>query len=344
MSEPFFSEVPDVGVDVTNRCNLRCKHCYNHSGEGPVQELTLGQLTALFEQLQQFGQKTLQVSGGEPTLHPDFPAIVAEAGRRGMAVSINTNGVLGPACRQRLVGLRLRRVAVSLDGMRETNDRVRGRGVFDQVVDSVGFLRCIADEVTLATHVFRSNVGEVASLVALARQLGVAVKFSPLRPLGRAAEYMKDELPTAQDFRRVVDTVGRLRQEHPDVVINTDFDVLRPARAATQRPPGARAACPAGRSRLNVSYDGYLYPCSFLVTPRSEFAIGKLGDAPVLELWRNSPVLRPLRANSRGRRCEQCPAYGRECVGGCVAMAYLTAGRLDAPDPICFVEPVPEET
>jgi radical SAM protein with 4Fe4S-binding SPASM domain len=343
MSDKFFTEVPDVGADITNRCNLRCKHCYNCSGEGSVQELSLDQLIPIFDQLHQFGQRTLQISGGEPTLHPDFPTIVAKAARRGMKVCINTNGVLGATDRQRLSGMRLCRVAVSLDGMRENNDRVRGNGVFDEAVDSIPFFQRIADEVTLATHIFRSNVGEVAALVSLARQLGVSIKFSPLRPIGRATQWMKDEVPTAQDFLSVVETIACLRRAHPGVVIKTDFDVLCPAQAVPQQPPALRAACPAGRSRLNVSYDGYIYPCSFLATPEREFAVGKLGDTPLAVLWQNSVMLQRLRTNRRGPRCEQCAAYGRECVGGCVAMAYFATGRLDAPDPVCFVSPAPRE-
>jgi radical SAM protein with 4Fe4S-binding SPASM domain len=255
-----------------------------------------------------------------------------------MQVCMNTNGVLGPAGRQELSRLRFGRVAVSLDGMRDSNDRIRGNGVFKQVVDSIPFFQHIADEVTLATHICRSNTGDVAALVGLACQLNVSIKFSPLRLVGRARQGMKNEVPTAQDFRSVVETIERLRQEHPGIVIKTDFDVLRTARAVPENPSALRAACPAGRSRLNVSYNGYIYPCSFLATPSGQFVVGRLGDAPVLELWRNSAVLRTLRANYRGARCEQCPAYGRECVGGCVAMAYFMTGRLDAPDPVCFME------
>jgi radical SAM protein with 4Fe4S-binding SPASM domain len=339
MTETYFTEIPDVGVDITNRCNLSCRHCYNDSGQAPVMELKLAELIGLFDQLQSFGQRTLQISGGEPTMHPDFPAIVREAQKRRMKVSINTNGTFSPQVREQLRDLDIWRMAVSLDGLRENNDRIRGRGVFDKVLDSVRFLKNVCSDVLLAVHVCRSNQTDAEPLIYLARELGVGIKFSTLRPVGRAKEQMKGEIPSPQEYLGVVRTVSRMRKVYPGTLIQTDFDILGQGLNALRPVPPSRASCPAGRSRLNVSFDGYVYPCSFLATPQREFAIGKLSvDGSILELWRNSPVLEPFRNIRKSRTCQSCVAYGSTCVGGCVAMAYFETGQLAARDPICFVE------
>lgn len=336
--QPFFTPIPDVGIDITNRCNLSCRHCYNDSGTNPVQELDMDRILPLLDELRDFGQKYLQVSGGEPPRHPAFHQIVEAARKRGMLVSFNTNGVYDKTVRTRLEGLEFGRVAVSLDGMRDNNDRIRGQGTFESVLGSLPLLKSIAREVWVSVHVFRSNLADVAPAVELAHREGVNVKFSTLRPIGRARIHMGDEIPTAEDFLDVVRKVVKLRKAHPHMRIKTDFDILPMASKPIRPLPPEKTACPAGRSRLNVNFDGYVYPCSFLVTPDRRFAVGRLGDGSIAEMWRDSPVLQRLRTVRKCEACRRCAAYGSTCVGGCTAMAYYVTGRLDGRDPLCFAD------
>jgi radical SAM protein with 4Fe4S-binding SPASM domain len=338
MAEPYFTPVPElVGVEITNRCNLHCRHCFNRSGEGSVQELPLADLLYLFDQVREMGLTRIRVSGGEPTLHPDFPAIMTKAHRRGLRVSVNTHGQYPTGVREQIAEQPIDLFIISLDGLRDANDFIRGRGVFDRVVDTAGWLHDLGRSVTLGVHLSRSNVNDVEGLIALAAELGVDIKFSPLRPIGRAREFLRDEVLTPIDFYGAVQTITDLRADNPGIRISTDFDILRPV-GSPSPPPPAKASCPAGRSMLNVSYDGYVYPCAFLVTPRREFAAGHLRETPLLTLWRESPVFLPFRTLEKDVRCQGCFAYGQTCVGGCAAMSYFTTGRLNAHDPTCFIE------
>jgi radical SAM protein with 4Fe4S-binding SPASM domain len=134
-----------------------------------------------------------------------------------------------------------------------------------------------------------------------------------------------------------VQTITRLRATYPPIHIYTDFDILQ---ANDHRPAArsdARLSCPAGRSMLNVSYDGYLYPCAFLITPEREFAAGHLRQASLLTLWREAPVFQMLRTLEKEAPCQDCHIYGKTCVGGCIAVSYFSTGRLTATDPMCFV-------
>ena len=338
----FFADTPDVGIDITNRCNLACRHCYNDSGRMPIQELSLDEIIRLLDELQAMGQKTLHISGGEPTLHPDFSGIVQEAQRRDMRVTMSTNGQYTEVVRHMLSTLTFLQIAVSLEGMQENTARVRGAGVFDEAVKSIPFLREISDDVVIVAHVSRSNLRDIQPLIRLARELGTGMKFPPLRPIGRVAETMKNEIPTPREFLEVVRTVVRMRNQYPDMTIRTDFDILAPKEAVGRPVLPEKGSCPAGRSRLSVSFDGTIYPCTFLATPNREFAVGRIGEAPILDLWRHAPVLTPFRARQKTSSCSTCSAYGNACVGGCVAVSYLMTGDLGARDPICFVDHLEE--
>ena len=84
MAAPYFTPLPQsVGIEITSRCNLACRHCFNRSGEGRVEELSLAALVDLFDQCRAMGLTSVRISGGEPTLHRDFPAVVAAATERG---------------------------------------------------------------------------------------------------------------------------------------------------------------------------------------------------------------------------------------------------------------------
>jgi radical SAM protein with 4Fe4S-binding SPASM domain len=299
--------------------------------------LSLDDLVYLFDQVQAMGIDAVRISGGEPTLHPDFPSIIRAAVSRGLRVSLNTNGLYAPHTRQQIAGLDIALFLVSLDGLCSANDRVRGAGVFDRVVATVRWLRSLGRIVLLGTHLNRGNLADVEGLIALAAELGADIKFAPLRLVGRARELMADEAPTPADFYTAVQSITRLRSAYPRTRIYTDFDILQPATGASQTLSPSRASCPAGRSMLNVSYEGYVYPCAFLATPQREFAAGHLRQASLLRLWRESPVFHPFRTLEKDARCRSCFAYGRACVGGCVALSYFVAGRLDARDPTCFV-------
>lgn len=338
MTKPYFTEVPElIGVEITNRCDLACRHCFNNSGTGQVRELSIGDLRYLFDQVREMGIERIRISGGEPTLHPDFPAAVEEAHRRGLRVSINTHGLYSSRIRAKIAELPIELLIISLDGLRDVNDSIRGPGVFDRAIDTAAWLVGLERSVTLGVHLTRSAVDDVAGLIALAAKLGAGIKFAPVRPLGRAQQHLRNEILCPADFYKTVRSVTRLRGEYPGIQISTDFDILRPVEPSHPLFP-SRGSCPAGRSMLNVNYDGHVYPCAFLVTPRREFAAGHLHETSLLTLWRESPVFLPFRTLEKNAICQSCFAYGQTCVGGCVAVSYLTTGRLDAHDPTCFIE------
>lgn len=343
MAEPYFTPLPQlVGIEITSRCNLACRHCFNRSGEGPVMELPLAVLVDLFDQCQALGLTSLRISGGEPTLHRDFPAVIAAATERGLAVTINTNGCFRPEIRECISLLPIASFLVSLDGLEANNDRIRGHGTFAQVTATVQWLRSIGRAVTLGVHLSRVDLADVEGLIALAARLDTGIKFAPVRPIGRAADGMAADILTPADFYRAVQTITRLRPAYPAIRITTDFDILLPTTPAEPVLPEL-ACCPAGRTMLNISYDGYVYPCAFLITPEREFAAGHISQAPLAVLWRESAVFAPFRTIEKDSQCQGCSAYGRSCVGGCVAMSYFAAGRLDAHDPTCFIHCVPAD-
>jgi len=76
----------------TNMCNMRCKHCYQRASRPLPNELTLEEKLRLVEELDRAGVAAIALSGGEPTIHPDFLITIKAISARGMYAAVATNG------------------------------------------------------------------------------------------------------------------------------------------------------------------------------------------------------------------------------------------------------------
>ena len=114
-------------VDVTDNCNLRCKHCYHFHGKGDFKtnELHLDEWEERFRGLHKRGVRFLLLVGGEPALRKD---VLMLANRIFPFVFVITNGTIKIPEEFNHV------LFVSLDGTRKTNDSIRGDGVFSKVM------------------------------------------------------------------------------------------------------------------------------------------------------------------------------------------------------------------
>lgn len=120
-NESFFGG----GLDITNRCNLRCTHCYWwRQKKNP--DLNDEQMIEFMKSLRNKGLKIIYLLGGEPLLRPN---ICAEAGKIFDYTMIFTNGTLGyPPVNNALYSL-------SIDGPERVHDKLRGKGIFKKVTD-----------------------------------------------------------------------------------------------------------------------------------------------------------------------------------------------------------------
>jgi MoaA/NifB/PqqE/SkfB family radical SAM enzyme len=120
----FTRQATSVAIDLTNRCNLKCVHCYWWKQDHPG-ELDDARMISLMRQLRRSGLRAAILYGGEPTLRP---AICREAGEIFDATLAFTNGTNG------FPHIGNGQWILSLDGPREVNDALRGKGVYDLAV------------------------------------------------------------------------------------------------------------------------------------------------------------------------------------------------------------------
>lgn len=153
----------NMAILLTNRCNLRCKHCYLYSGERVREELTLEEWKHVLSQFSKAGGKHVSFSGGEPLMYNGLDELLKYAKELGLEVRLYTNGVLWSDKLIKDLSGYLDDVQVSLDGYDEhTNSYIRGNGYFAKVYETIIKLSMEGVKVKVATTLDLKSLDENA--------------------------------------------------------------------------------------------------------------------------------------------------------------------------------------
>lgn len=333
---------------LTERCNLRCSHCYQSGGRGPelVFEECLQFVGEVADTLDEWStlyglrfSPAFNVTGGEPLLRKDLFPILEEISRRGFAISLLSNGTrVDRETAARLASLGLRGVQVSIEGSEVVHDRIRGPGSRTAALEGVRHLLDAGVTVTLNSTLSSLNADTIGALANEAADLGVQrVGFSRLVPSGRGAALRKQML-SSREVRALYAGLFSRDGDRPEIVTGDPLaSQLGPPDENDEGLAAPRGGCAAGFSGLTILSDGTLTPCRRLPLP-----IGNIRTDSLREIWATSPLLARLRDRSAYQgRCGRCPRWAS--CRGCRAIAYawsLGDGPGDplAEDPQCFVE------
>jgi MoaA/NifB/PqqE/SkfB family radical SAM enzyme len=213
-------------VNVTNHCNLRCRHCFVFRDGNPNDpdgemkpDRILGELRRLRDR---HGIVSMLWMGGEPMLRWRVLEQGFELFQRN---TITTNGTVP----LKDFGANLTYV-ISLDGPRAVNDPVRGEGVFDRVMKTVA---AIPDDfrptVMVQCVVHRENQNHLEELALELMPTNVqGLTFSFYVP--RAGEDSSRAWPNNEAREEAVDLVVEMKRRHPDFIWNSarSLELLRP--------------------------------------------------------------------------------------------------------------------
>jgi len=181
-------------LELTDRCNLRCEHCYRSSSP---RDLDFALACRILRDGRRLGAERLSFGGAEPTLHPRFIELIAAGAEEGYQVSIGTHGTGFQRYLPELRRLRagsgpgLHRVNVSLDGgSKAVHDRIRSDGSHKAAVTALMLAKSAGFETRAKTVVNRANVDDLEELLRLAGRIGGDILQSgppvPTRNLVRA--------------------------------------------------------------------------------------------------------------------------------------------------------------
>ena len=339
-----------VDLDITNRCNLRCRYCYHFSGPGDVdQDLSTEEWLRFFQELNRCAVMNATLAGGEPFIRKDLKQLIKGIVANRMRFNILSNGTLITDDMARFLFStgRCNGVQVSIDGSKpETHDTCRGEGNFNRAVEGIRCLKKNRVPVQVRVTIHRHNVSDLVAIAELLLEEIGLPGFST-----NAASYMGlcrqnvDQVGLSVDDRTLaMETLLKLNRKYnnrisaqagplAEATMWTEMEQARQKRANSIPMRGRLTACGCVMDKIAVRSDGAIVPCTML----SHIELGRINRDNLEEIWQNHPEMKKMRERRNiplndFEFCRGCP-YINYCTGNCPGLAYAIVGNVNHPSP-----------
>ncbi len=343
--------IPVVVWNSTLKCNLRCVHCYANAGRR-VNELTTKEAKEMIDDLASMKIPVLLFSGGEPLLREDLFELAEYAVKKGIPCSLSTNGTLiTEEVAEKLKEAGFSYVGVSIDGLKETNDRFRGvNGAFDRAFEGLINAKNAGIMTGIRFTVTKYNIKDVPAVIDLLAENDIP-RFClyHLVPSGRA-DFSQDI--SNEERRKLIDwLIGKALELHESGYVTEILTVDNPADGVylhlyfknmgdEEKAKEAleflrlRGGDNSGKRIACVDAEGFVHPNQFWW----DHICGNVREKPLSKIWLNpeDELLLKLREKTkylRGR-CGVC-RYKEWCGG--FRLRALRAGDLWGTDPSCYL-------
>lgn len=284
-------------LNITDKCNLKCKHCY--LGKSGNKDIEIGLFEKAVSQFEEMGGLKLMISGGEPLMHARLWELLESLSSYELRIVILSNGTLIDRKIAKKLSEYVHEVQVSIDGIR-SHDILRGKGSFDKAMSGISALSGFNIPVSIATMVHRYNTGEFEEMHKLFSEMGI--------------------LSWSVDVPSVV---GNLK-ENPDYIPDMDeaASLLKYGFGGGAHESTGDYTC--GSHLCSISPEGSVSKCGFF----DDEPVGDVSD--LRKAWNELCSDYLWRLDKLD--CRDCEVVC-ECRGGCRFRAKQYKG-IFAPDPV----------
>ena len=305
--------------ECTTRCNLSCRHCgsdctvVSREKDMPLEDF-LGAVDTIpaKERPKDF---IVVLTGGEPLLRPDIEQVGCAIRDRGLRWGMVSNGwFYDEGMHARLMAAGLSALTVSLDGLKESHDWMRGRpGSYERALRAISVMsadpRLNSDVVTCVN---RRNLGELSEIWAMLEAMGVRQwRLFTIIPIGRAANDPEMRLEP-DELRSLMDFIAEKRAAGGRMRVTFSCEAFVGPYEGRVR--SYRFFCHAGINIASILIDGRISACPNI--DRDAFAQGNIYKEKFWEVWQSRFL--PFRDREWARRsgsCAECKHW-RDCLGG----------------------------
>ena len=291
----------EISIEILQRCPNRCIYCSSHSNPQATHLIPFEIIKNVIDDAKSLGCKTVCLSGGEPFLHPQILDIISYIAKQQLTCYVYTSGIY---MKDEVYSSLPNEYIEAIRGMVDKvifNVEADSSALYDQIMgtDVGGFDMmkksindCVSSGLVVETHVvpMQVNFKHLRSIFEMCYQLGVS-KVSILRLVlqGRALENLSLVKLSGKDNREVTKLIKALNESYKGKVrIGLPYS-----------DSNCRIYCKAASDKINVRYDGNVYPCEVF---KDDLLNAKLGCEPdnvwkdsFYDLYQNSPYLNVVR-------------------------------------------------
>lgn len=291
----------EISIEILQRCPNRCIYCSSHSNPQATHIIPFEIIKNVIDDAKSLGCKTVCLSGGEPFLHPQILDIISYIAKQQLICYVYTSGiymkneVYSSLPNEYIEAIRgmVDKVIFNVEADSSTlYDQIMGTDVggFDMMKKSIN--DCVSSGLVVETHVvpMQVNFKHLKSIFEMCYQLGVS-KVSILRLVlqGRALENLSLVKLSGKDNREVTKLIKALNESYKGKVrIGLPYSESN-----------CRIYCKAASDKINVRYDGNVYPCEVF---KDDLLNAKLGCEPdnvwkdsFYDIYKSSPYLNVVR-------------------------------------------------
>lgn len=322
--------------EMTRNCNMNCAHCCCGDKKNLTDQMLSPQKAVdVAHQIVEMGVKRVTLTGGEPFLREDWYEIANILSDGGVTVDLITNGTL--ICDEIVRHIQtagITSVGVSLDGTRQTHDRLRCEGSYERCLAGVRQLVREKIPVTAVTTIQKINLGELDELADVLREERIKAWLLQLAmPFGNMKKN-RDLMIEPNEIGKIIDFCFRQQRKKglsifmgDSIGYYTNKETIVRSRVLGVDTPVVWRGCPAGIHSLNIAYNGTILGISLCV---DELRAGSLHKRSLKEIWNDDDAFafrRKLDAKKFKGFCGTC-RYVEMCLGGCLGMRYSTSGDI----------------
>ena len=330
---------------LTERCNLRCMHCYQDE-RYLKKEIDIDKKKRVISDFAAFCKKLgkkprIAFTGGEPLIiREELFELIEFCNNRYPKIkkTILSNGtIMTDEDIRRFKGFNMDEIQISLDGAKkETHDYIRGTGNYDKTIDTINRLVDAGIDTRVMSVFHKKNYKEMPELIELCRKLKVkSLGITELVPEGRGKD-IYDLMLSPEETRSLFIEIAEKQIEIIENGQRLRIDMNKPLWILLKdlfpkHKDLFGAGCSLGISDLALMPNNDVLPCR-----RIDIVIGNLDKDTFFDIWYGSELLWKFRDRDKIGECAGCDE-NRFC-GGCKAVSYAVTGDLFRKDPMCWKE------
>ncbi|MBU2576148.1 MAG: radical SAM protein [Nanoarchaeota archaeon] len=326
-------------INLTSKCNLRCKHCFgDYSGRGD-DELNIDEWKEVIDDLIRCNVFYVVLSGGEVTQSPIFKELIDYLTKKGMYFILTTNGVFSDDMRDFIVDNKeyLISVKISLDGpdreshgfIRLDSQRKYNPTMFDITMNNIYYFKKMNISISIATVLHKENIRKMEEFQKLIKEINPIDWFiSPIIPIGRGkANKFISEFYEYYDnaFWESVSDEGKKNKINIRII---DMPVEMGQKGLSAY------SCAAAINFCEIHSDGTVSPCTLsrVIIPEKFMKFENIRDKSLQEIW-DGKVFEKFRGYMNVG-CDGCKMLSK--CNKCVAQSFRYFGDGKSPTPFCI--------
>ncbi len=338
--------------EITMGCNMRCNHCGSSCKDALADELTTEEALRVCDDMAALGMRWITLSGGEPLTRKDWPQLAGRLFRNGIIPNIITNGWLVDDDMVKTAAANgVETISISLDGVKDTHDKIRKKGSFDRVISAFQVLRRHKHTSAANTTVTKENIHQLDAIkeILISNEVDLWQLQIGL-PMGNMANHRdlvidKQAVDDLLDYAYQTTLEGKIKVFPADCLgyFTGNESIVRQISIGTQMPVYWQG-CNAGKRSFGLLHNGDVLGCTSI---RDESMIeGNIRKRSLIDIWNDNSTFswsRNMKKTDLGGDCATC-TYGDVCLGGCPNTRLTLNGTLYSENVYCSYHLALEKT